>query len=340
MDSPKLVVLDVGHGSSAVLHDSQGLVVVDAGLRNTLDEYLNSIDTQEVVALLISHSDADHLAGASNILLSENLNVRAVYLNPDGAQGSVAFQSFRLALADSRRRNGTVVHTQLTSTTGASITAGEILIEVLGPSPSLATAGNGGKDLKGRRIRTNTMSAVVRLSSKGRKIALLPGDIDQIALENLLEENKEIQAETLVFPHHGGLPGTGNPTSFAQKLTLAVQPKVVLFSTGRGDRNINPHPAIVAAVKEARPDVHIGCTELSTQCALQVPSAAQHLSNLIAEGTPGGRCCIGTVEIALGTETAFFPILEQHARFVAENIPSALCRAIANPALELAESPV
>jgi beta-lactamase superfamily II metal-dependent hydrolase len=273
MDSPKLVVLDVGHGSSAVLHDTQGLVVVDAGLRSTLDEYLNSIDTQEVVALLISHSDADHLAGASNILLSENLNVRAVYLNPDGAQGSVAFQSFRLALADSRRRNGTVVHTQLTSTTGASITAGDILIEVLGPSPSLATAGNGGKDLKGRRIRTNTMSAVVRLSSKGRKVALLPGDIDQIALESLLEENKEIQAETLVFPHHGGIPGTGNPTNFAKKLTSAVQPNVVLFSTGRGDRNVNPHPAIVAAVKQARPDVHIGCTELSTQCALQIRSS-------------------------------------------------------------------
>jgi len=60
---PKLAILDVGHGNSAVLHDRDAILVFDAGLGNILYEYILENNIQEIEALLISHSDADHLAG-------------------------------------------------------------------------------------------------------------------------------------------------------------------------------------------------------------------------------------------------------------------------------------
>ena len=325
MDSPKLVVLDVGHGNSAVLHDSNGLVIFDAGLGGTLDEYLQSCSVTTVVALLISHADADHLAGASNILLSEDFQIQAVYLNPDADKSSVAFMSFRKALANSIRRNGTQVHTQLTTTTAGSITAGEVSIEILAPGPSLATAGNGGRDLQGRKIKSNTMSVVARLSTSGGRTALLAGDIDEIALEHLLAENAEVEAHVLVFPHHGGRPGTGDPAVFATTLATAVKPELILFSTGRGRKNINPHPSVVAAVLQAVPTAHIGCTQLSLLCSAITPIDAPHLSPLTAAGKSTGRCCIGTVEISLAADLEILPILQTHLNFVQQNAATALC---------------
>jgi competence protein ComEC len=325
MDSPKLVVLDVGHGSSAVLHDTRGVVVIDAGLRSTLDDYLQSSRTTDVVALLISHSDADHLAGASNVLLSEYIRVSAVYLNPDSDKASVAFLAFRRALAASRERNGTAVFTQLTSTTGKTISVGDATIEVLAPGISLATAGNGGTDLKGRRIKPNTMSAVVRISLRERHVALLTGDMDETALEHFLEENKDVTAEVLVFPHHGGLPGPGDPKVFATSLAKAVNPDVILFSTGRGKKNVNPHPDIVAALIEACPAAHIGCTQLSTQCSANAPTAGKHLSSLPSAGAGAGKCCMGTIEIDIGSSKNFLPVLNEHLEFVKKSVPTALC---------------
>jgi competence protein ComEC len=169
------------------------------------------------------------------------------------------------------------------------------------------------------------MSAVVRISLADRHAALLAGDIDEIALEHLLEENADVTAETLVFPHHGGRPGAGDPTVFASSLANAVAPELILFSTGRGKKNVNPHPAIVAALLQAAPSAHIGCTQLSTACSASTPLAGNHLSPLTAAGTESAKCCIGTVEINLATPKDFFPVLREHLEFVQNNAPTALC---------------
>ena len=324
MGSPRFVVLDVGHGNAAVLHDKNGLVVIDAGLRGTLEEYLQQCDQNQIVALLISHSDADHLGGASNILLNEAIRVAAVYLNPDSRQDSAAFGAFRRALADSIKRNGTVLHSQLTTTTGTQISAGQAVLRILAPGPSLAAVGNGGVDPGGRRIRTNTMSAVVRIEAGDRKVALLTGDIDRIALEHLLAENEDVRAETLVFPHHGGLPG-GDPNAFATTLVNAVGPELIVFSTGRSAKYSNPHPAVVSAIRTATPNAHIACTQLSVQCAAVTPPSAPHLSGLTSEGAATRKCCAGTISISCGVSKETQPVMQAHLDFVQIAAPTALC---------------
>ena len=79
MASPKLTILDVGHGTRPVLHDSHAIFIFDAGPGSTLNEYLRESGIDEIDALLISHSDADHLAGAINLLSAPEFRVRKLF---------------------------------------------------------------------------------------------------------------------------------------------------------------------------------------------------------------------------------------------------------------------
>jgi beta-lactamase superfamily II metal-dependent hydrolase len=60
---PSLTILDVGHGSCAILAEATRIVVFDAGPKTGLLEFLlqHQIDTIDLV--MISHADRDHIEG-------------------------------------------------------------------------------------------------------------------------------------------------------------------------------------------------------------------------------------------------------------------------------------
>jgi len=91
---------------------------------------------------------------------------------------------------------------------------------------------------------------------------LLPGDMDWVGLDNLLEACPQPNARVLVFPHHGGTPHGGREREFARTHVPGVKPELVLFSIGRGVHN-TPRPEIVAGVRAAAPSAHVMCTQLS-----------------------------------------------------------------------------
>lgn len=326
MDLPKLAILDVGHGNSAVLHDCNGTMVFDAGPGSTLNEYLVENQVREIAALLISHSDADHLGGAINLLLSQEFRVIEVYLNPDATNAGSTYEMFRRALQDARKNRGTRIVPQLTTALSGSFKAGSTVVEVLAPTPETALGGLGGRDLGGTKLNPNSMSAVVRLTVDGAPMVLLPGDVDADGLANLVREHPSLPAAILLFPHHGGRPGRADPAQFASDLCGLVQPEVVIFSICRGKHN-TPNPAIVAAVLAHCPRAHIACTQLAVSCAANTPSSEPvHLTKNAASGRRTRSCCIGTVILALRKPTETFPILSEHSDFVDSFAPTALCR--------------
>ena len=83
MSVPKhnLAILDVGHGNSAILIDSEGVVVIDTGLGSSLLEYLEESGVTTIDAVLISHADEDHIGGLVQLLSSSKFRVRSVRLN-------------------------------------------------------------------------------------------------------------------------------------------------------------------------------------------------------------------------------------------------------------------
>ena len=325
--SPSLTILDVGHGQCVVLQDDTGAVVFDAGSGSTLLEFLDENAIGEIDAVIISHADADHLSGLVSLLSAATVHVHEVHLNSDASKESDIWKDLRYAIADATERATTSVAVEVTTNSTQKFARGEVQIEILYPDPAVAMAGPGGTDLKGRKLSSNSMSVVARISYQSIPRLLLAGDIDAVGLENLLEAFPSPRSDVLVFPHHGGRPSRADPANFANSLSSAVQPNLIVFSIGRG-RYQTPRPEIVASIRSVLPNVTIACTQLSTNCAGSVPTTSPtHLASIAARGRIGRSCCAGSIRLILEPKTIrHIPPLQGHQDFITANAPSALCR--------------
>ena len=193
-DLPELIILDVGHGGCAVLRDFNQTIIIDCAPGSTLVELLEKLKIKEISNILISHADYDHIAGIITLLSNLEMRIHSIYLNPDSVKDTEAWTDFRYAIRDARKRNNNKIKIHLgltTEQTGQLDTAG-VKIEILAPSPELAMSGVGGKDLRGKPLNSNSMSAVISLIHETHRIAILPGDIDEIGLSNLTDDYEEL----------------------------------------------------------------------------------------------------------------------------------------------------
>src|SRR5436305_1974399 len=322
----KLVILDVGHGNCAVLQDSKGVAVIDTGLGNTLEIYLREEGIDRIDVVLISHADQDHLGWLSSLVAGGGVGSGRVRLNTDSVQGSKIWDDLLYELNQLDQEGSLDFQPSLTREDSGAYDQGSVEIRVLAPNTYLAGKGPGSRDRRGRRIRTNTLSAVLRLSEGGKPLALFPGDLDEIGLANLDCPAEDLNAPLLVFPHHGGRVGKKGLDDFVRVLCERVKPKMVVFSIGRG-RHGTPLPEVVAAVRRRVEGVWIACTQLSEHCASELPKAhPRHLNREFAQGREGSKCCAGTLVIDLDGGKGLLPIYGDHQAFIDLVAPSALCR--------------
>jgi beta-lactamase superfamily II metal-dependent hydrolase len=320
-----IAILDVGHGNSTVVIEDDGVLVVDAGPKNALLEFLHEQDVTHVDVLLISHADQDHLGALAQLIASREFTVGRIALNSDADQGSDTWNDVLHELTQAAWRKELRFNVALVPEDGPVFDRGSVRAEVLGPSQYLAGKGPGGTDRVGRRITTNSISAVIGLSVEGTRMVLLPGDIDEIGVDDLLSYNKTVNTSILVFPHHGGKPGTANIAGYVGKLCDAVDPQVVIFSTGRGLYG-TPNREVVAAIRERLPTARIMCTQLSEHCSDVLPDAVQdHLNDVFCGGREHRQCCAGTILIDLDETGALLPSTEGHREFIDNSVKQPLC---------------
>lgn len=305
---PSLTIIDTGHGNCAIVEDGD-VAVVDAPKRAALLQHLDRLSIDVVSRLIISHADADHIDGAATLLTDKRYTVEHVYVNPDPARKTAAWDSFKVALGAARQRGSTTIHSSLNSTDPGVIPLGSISIEVISPSPEMAISGPRSK-LDGRTLTENTNSAVLLIKVSGERRALLAADLDDVGLELLIAEKLDLTAPILVFPHHGGRPGKGDPAEFASRICDLVSPQQVVFSIGRGMHG-TPRPEIVDAVRRRAGGAHLACTQLSKNCE---PHA-----------TPGNETCAGTITIDLATMSWLDPTIDLHRSRV-DAVTSPMCR--------------
>ena len=328
MSLPELIILDVGHGNCAILRDTNGVIIIDCPQGVTLIETLENLSIKEISHILISHADADHIAGIINLLSNETIKINNVHLNPDLSRETEIWRDLLIALKDARLRLGTVVYTELTTRKTGELNVGQVLVEILAPTPELALVGGVGRTVDERRLNPNSTSAVVGLVHDSHRVAILGADIDRVGLDQLLNERSELKADILVFPHHGGRPGGADGRTFAQQLCDLVKPNLVIFSIGRGKFE-NPREEIVEGVVTSVPKAHILCTQLSRNCADSVPdSEPPHLNALPARGRgrTSNSCCGGTVSIKIaGNKTTYAAGIAAHQQFI-DRVSNPLCR--------------
>lgn len=321
-----LSILDVGHGNSAVLLDTEGVVVIDCGPGTALLEFLRQTGLRHVDVVLISHADRDHIEGVVALLESEEYTIGRLRLNSDALKTSQLWNDLVYLLDHAHSARDLDFQPALTTGDTGSYDQGVVAVEVLAPRPALAAIGPGGRDNAERKLTHHSVSAVVRLAKGEEKIALLPGDIDAIGLANLLKDGQDIGASVVVFPHHGGTSGIADLKGFARRLCDAARPDTVIFSIGRGKYG-TPQPDPVAAIRRALPGVRITCTQLSEHCADRLPrSDPTHLTDRYAAGREQRKCCGGTFVLRLDAPTpAVLPSREDQAEFIKKHAPTAIC---------------
>ena len=207
-------------------------------------------------------------------------------------------------------------------------------VEVLAPGKALAATGPGSETKDGKRLTTNSVSCVIHLSQNGQAIAVLPGDIDDVGLTDLVRRNSKsgrvLDAPLLVYPHHGGLSGSGDPTDFAKKICDVFNPDTVIFSTGRGKHG-TPRPKVVEAIRRSVRDLRIACTQLSEHCSDDLPDGEpDHLLPLYADGRQNRSYCAGTMLIDLDSVDTLLPLRDDHQAFVTTIAFEALCQKTLN----------
>lgn len=323
MSTPRLAVVDVGHGNCATLHTSDGVVVIDAGPKNALLEYLSQESVREVDLVLLSHSDEDHIAGLIALISSKEIRIKCVRLNTDSNKKSKLWDDLAYELKQSDIDNRAL----LQADDNWTFENGRVEVRVVAPSSYLALRGPGSKDRSGRLITSNTISACVLISCDGEGYALFPGDLDIVGLQNLKDDWPSQSVFLLAYPHHGGRSRAKNEADFAREICDHVDPTVVIFSIGRNRAGF-PRSDVVSAIRGARPDTWVVCTQLAEQCATELPAEnPDHLNEAFALGRGRRQCCGGTLVFAL-PPADHSQMSSAHQEFVQLAASSPLCRRV------------
>jgi beta-lactamase superfamily II metal-dependent hydrolase len=319
-----IAIIDVGHGNSTVIKDVSEVIIVDCGARGAgLLQFLEQEGIFEIDAVFLSHSDQDHIGGLIALISYAKFTIKSVYLNSDSSKGSRMWDDLVYSLSESNKigslKNFTVgLSRQLFKWTSISL-------DVVGPDKYLIAKGAGSTDRRGREITSNSMSASFKIKWEDKVIAYLAGDIDQVGLDILIDDKIDLNAQVLVFPHHGGKSGNYDITEFTRQLCSLVNPEVVLFSIGR-NKHDNPKKEVIDAIRSLIPHASIGCTQLSKTCAKVLPtSLPSHLNNLFANGREKNQCCAGTFLIVMGEKIQYFPTQTAHLQFIQKFAPTCLC---------------
>lgn len=327
VEKPCLFILDVGHGNSAVLIDTKGNVVVDSGPGNALYLFLKKEGIEKIDVILISHADQDHIGGLIGIVASEEFIIGKVRVNSDALQGSKTWDDLLYTLNHGQKTGQIDFDVSLSTKDTGKFDQGKIHIEILSPNLYIAGKSPGSYDRKKRKLTTNSISAVIRLTKDGSPVALLSGDIDDTGLLNLLEENVDPCSPIAVFPHHGGSTGKGTDSeTFTKKVCESIRPEVVIFSIGRGE-HITPREEITETIRRVLPKTRIMCTELSENCAPELRlKDFPHLETKFAKGKEKGKCCAGTIVIELDKDKPIVkPEENKHKAFIEKAAPTSLC---------------
>jgi competence protein ComEC len=212
----RVTLLAIGAGQTAVIQTpADRVVLVDAGSMNQGDlvrkcfgPFLRQAGQREVDTIFLTHGDYDHISGVADIVAA--YGVHETFIGPRfrfHATGNAPAEGMLRVLDQLDKPPRILLR-------GDTVPLGrDVQIDVLWPQ-------------KTSEFSSNDDAMVMRLSYAGRRI-LFPGDIQDKAMESLLQHPDELKADVLVAPHHG------SSEKFTEAFVKAVDPKYILSSNDR-----------------------------------------------------------------------------------------------------------
>jgi competence protein ComEC len=214
-DGISITFLDIGAGQCAVLEaPGSAPVMMDAGsstisdvTRTCLAPYLNERGDRTIGAVMLSHSDYDHISAISTAL--PVFGVGVVYTSSYFAHFA-SIDPPAQALLDQLNRAGRSPHL---IGRGDRVQLGPgVSVDVLWPPADCA-------------FNCNNTGLVVKLSYAGKTV-LFPADIQADAMRELLKSPAQLKADVLVAAHHGSSEKT------TPAFVRAVNPQFIISSNG------------------------------------------------------------------------------------------------------------
>jgi len=277
--NPTINIIDVGHGSAAVLLYENQYMIFDAGRGKKLLDFLDKNTITQIDAVVISHADIDHYGGITSVLLAENISIKKLFINADPTKkNNESHTQFRYAIQEAKIKKNTITEPNVTSSLTGKLDSKDLKIEVLYPSPEIAISGVSGTDLSGNELTSNSMSAIIRIKYFDIPRILFGSDMGLTCLEYFVENKAELLSEVLIYPHHGGLPGTAKKDEiekFTEELINLVKPKHCIFSIHRTMHSL-PRSEIINVITKEIPEILLYCTQLP-----------EHIKNIVLSENPG-----------------------------------------------------
>lgn len=216
-----VTAFDVGQGMALLVETQHHRLLYDtgplyapgaSGATRVILPYLRGRGIGRLDALVISHSDLDHVGGAEAVLQT------------------VRVGQLISSLPDGHRLPGKTTHPARCSAGQAWYWDG-VRFEMLAPD---------GASYANPRLKANARSCVLRISAGGKAI-LLAGDIEAAQEAALLHLDADrLRADVLLAPHHGS--GTSSSAAFLH----AVAPTFGIFQVGHRNRYRHPQKLVYA----------------------------------------------------------------------------------------------
>lgn len=217
-----ITALYVGQGDGIVVETPlHQMIIIDGGYKGqgeTLEDFIKFRGTDHVAALILSHSDADHISGLIELVQSD-LTIDRVFISETDASPLL---DQLLALCEERK----IKYERLER--GESFVIDEVAFNCLAP-------------VQGKRIGGNNASIVAEVVY-GRFRALFMGDREY---DFKPEIDRSVAPVTLLkVSHHGSRTGTD------QALLLKLKPSYAMISCGIDNHYGHPHAEVLEMLQE------------------------------------------------------------------------------------------
>ncbi len=213
---PQVTVLPVSDGAAVVVATGRDAVLADAGrYPRQAAVFAADSDFRRLRALMLSHTDEDHIGGAVHIL--RTLDVEQFIL-PSWMVSAVE----TVPLLRAARSAGTRV---VPVARGSVVSAGVLRVAVVWPPARHPPREENERSLAAR-IDIGTGTAVVT------------ADIGRTT-ERRLASLSRLQCDVLIIPHHGSRNGSSS------SLLDAAAPTIALVPAAPGNTHGHPHPEVL-----------------------------------------------------------------------------------------------
>ena len=212
-----MTFLDVGQGDAALLQVPEGAVLVDGGPPEAhVDRRLDELGVERLAALVLTHSERDHIGGAGAVLRGTEVGV---LLDPRQPVASPYDE-------EARREAAEADVPVVTARVGQRFRLGGLELAVLWPDDS-AQPGDDPND-----------HAIVLLASYGVVDILLAADAET----NVTRHLDLPPVEVLKLAHHG------SADDGLSDLLRRLRPRIAVISVGRDNDYGHPAASTLAAL--------------------------------------------------------------------------------------------